>query len=107
MLLKFKEENVEVNTYDKVQFLDIEGVSIVCGDMKTGTLNKGYIYASQNDVCLFFVFGIFEREENQIIYVKKISEKYYSSIIEDLKQKTGEQMISFFDPEKIYKFRGS
>ena len=107
MLLKFIEENVEVNTYDKVQFLDIEGVSIVCGDMKTGTLNKGYIYESQNDVCLFFVFGIFEREENQIIYVKKISEKYYSSIIEDLKQKTGEQMISFFDPEKKYNFRGS
>ena len=107
MLLKFKEENVEVNTYGKVQFLDIEGVSIVCGDMETGTLNNGYIYAPQNDVCLFFVFGIFERQENQIIYVKKISEKYYSSIIEELKRKVARDQISLFIPGKKYYFSGS
>ena len=71
MSLKFSEENVEVNTIDGVQFIDIEGVNIVCGYMKTGTLNNGYIYAPQNEVCLFLFLEYLKDKKIKSYMLKK------------------------------------
>ena len=102
MLLKFSEEDVEVNTIGELQFVNIEGVNIVCGNMITGSrfVGKEEVKFSNR-----FAFGILKSEENERIYLIKIFEDYFNLIKEELKIKVSPN-IKLFIPGSNYSLSG-